>query len=249
MATWIPSTLRFVVFTHPGTALTDAATLWQQVFGSPPQTFQATPPLPGGPPVGGSLAQGNSAAGQVQIQVQVGRVDIVFPPFDGHPEELPKLPSFDACLAEGLRAVSRLSLAALRIGVNIEAQQKHDTPENANAALAADIPLLKEAPKDALDLTFALNRRVQMEDIEINRLLRWSVGSAQFFQFQMAPGTGSAMPFSVTEINFVQLLVDFNTVPLPHALPLPGSRLPGLWAALAHEANLALSDGYDYLVR
>ena len=247
VANWTPTTVRFVAFTHPATALPDASAMWNQVFGSPPQTYQMTPPQPNGPPVAGSIAQGTTTAGQTQLHVQFGRVDIAFPPSEGDPSTLPSLANLNAALAEGQKIVGRLGVSPVRLALVFEAHKNAQSISDANKMILAEVPAVNGIPDDAIDISFSINRRISSHAVEVNRLLRWSIGTAQFYQFQMVAGNNSATPFAVQELHFLQLSGDFNTVPMPNALPLPTSAVGELWSTLVEQAQNALSNGYASL--
>ncbi|WP_295165485.1 hypothetical protein [uncultured Brevundimonas sp.] len=246
----LAANIKFVAFTPPGPPLRDASALWTQMVGSAPQSFQTLMPPPGAPPIPGSIAQGALNSGQGALQVQFGRIEFTISPHDpGNPAVLPTLTSLESGLYDGLTAIKKFGQLAIRIGLMIEAYAQCESEEAANELVAADIPALSNIPTDALDLSFSINRRVKHGAIEINRIARWTTGSAQFVQFQMTPGHSAGSAYSMSQLHFAQLSADVNTVPLQGGLPLPLQEIDNLWEALAREARGVLSDGYAYVVR
>lgn len=241
--------VKLVAFTHPGIVLPDASALWNKLYGTPPQSFSHfVEPIPNSPP--GTMAQGALTSGQGSLSVQMGKIEFTISPFEmGDPNSLPLIRDYKACLEEGLHAISKIDFSILRVAIVIEAIAECTNSVDAKKYLAKDIQLVANLPDDAIDISFSMNRRSQIGHVLINRLARWSIGLAQFYQFQVMPGSVAAAPVAVSEHHFAQLTVDINTAPLPSALPLPTSELPKIWEGLANEARTIISNGYAYLAQ
>lgn len=251
---WAVTACKLVCMYHPTHSTVDASGMWHELFAAPPQTFQLVP-QPGHPAPTVTQAQGLTAFGGATLVVQPGRLELAITGTDPTPHDPASFGTVTEpalAVADAINRLAKLPQPMVRLGLVLEAAKPARTAEEANDILRAEVAPLGQLPAGTLDLQFGMNRRKMVESFEINRLIRWGIGTLQTFQFNVVgPGVvvgGSQAPFTVVEKHFANVVCDMNTVPLPGAAPLPPTSLPRLWTALAAEGEAALSNGYALFI-
>lgn len=238
--------IKLIAFVPPSGTLSDASAMWNQLVSQPPQTFNHVQ-SPHGP---GTIAQGLINGYPFALTVQMGRIELTaLAKEDGNPSKLPIVHEEEAVVQTGLSVIQKISLPILRLAINWESMIQCNDAEQSLDLLKKSVPLLAGVPKSATDTHFGLNVRTERGGAEINRLVKWSVGVAQFMQIQTVFGSPGALPHVLSELHFVQVTADVNTVPAPNGWPIPPSDVPTIWNAIYREAQSVITGGYDYVVR
>lgn len=231
MGEWRAANLQFVWFVAD-TAELSPSKLFTTIAGVEPESVQSNKlPRPNNPYLG--VAEAPIDALQHRLTIQPGRVDYFVqsalegengPPLIAGPEKL--LPA----LANGVRKVE---IPALRLALVVNLLRI----EASMAAASKTINSLVGNPikfEDATDISFQVNRPKSIENTQINRLLRYSVGMFQVLQFAMNPGMIQSPPPALPTFA-ANALGDFNTV--PGETIFKAGELKPIWDILISEAS------------
>lgn len=237
--------IKLIAFVPPLGAVSDASAMWTQLINQPPQTFNQLQ-SPNGP---STVAQGMIHGSPFALTVQMGRIELTaLATEDGNPSKLPIVHNEDAVAQVALSIIQKLPFPLVRLAINWESTQQCDSAEQGLDLLKDAVPPLADVPKSATDTHFGLNVRTRRNETEINRLVKWSVGVAQFMQIQNVFGSAGSIPHVLSELHFVQVSADVNTVPAANGWPIPQSEVASLWGALYEEAKSVIAGGYQYVV-
>ncbi|MGF9758004.1 hypothetical protein AAII07_22660 [Microvirga sp. 0TCS3.31] len=201
----------------------DIEKLHKEAFGLPADNTMSNRG-PGGALVN-AQAMGKTPSGNSLIVYSPGRLEIGFTP--NPPSNLvpgafePQISDVNGSLSaliESAGRVSQFSGNALRIALVVQLSKPTADFAEANLIMEQALPVgIKLLPSD-LDFQFQLNRRTSLQsypDIQINRLLRFSVDTVQLFNMPLGP----FQPVGMMQNEVVQLhysptiLMDWNTVP------------------------------------
>jgi len=242
---WQALSLQCVLFSQAQAGLPDALQPWMQLFGAPPLSYQQGPP--GGPPQ--SQATGVVGVYQVIIIAQLGRLEaalsvaptagVAFPAIEDIGTGLITLREHAHKLIGLKEGLSRLALL-----VHLVKQTGSAKASNEDVCRNVKLPSL---PDNATDVEFALNVRRPLpvsNNLEINRVCRWSSQVHQLFQVQVRPD-GVSQSARVNEMHMSSLQLDLNTVPME--APLPPAVTLQVFDALVDEAKALIFEGYDRL--
>lgn len=241
--TWLAESLHAVFFVNPAAASPDALQPWLRIFGSPPQSYQSSPP--GGPQTANS--QGLIGEYNVVISSQIGRTEVAVSsaPNQG---DLPKgIEDYQTALSTLKGYGSKLyPEATTRVALVANFSRIAKDAGEAEAFLRADVPLLSQLTLAASDVQFGLNIRKDVAELGTaqNRLVRWSTAVQQIYLMQVT--MGSAEPTMVVQEKHVELMtIDINSGNVSNPNELLTSKV------LHHfcdEAAQIVSGGYSYLV-
>lgn len=175
----------------------------EKMLGVPPnQVARLAPPSAAIPTKLASFQTGESV---IRLQAVTGRSDIfVLPPETQNIGTLP----IDKTIqyVESFFPLCELMPVSFRQALNIKVGKRIDSDdvgrEIFKALLSTDADL-----SGATDLSFQLNKRIEVDGIEINRVLRWFVEEAQILQ------VGDGHQRVLETARFVSYLNDINTVP------------------------------------
>jgi hypothetical protein len=214
IVTWGAQSVRSTLFTNAFNTVT-VQDLFLKAFDQQPSSYQGSP---SGMPFASEQAAGLGKLGQLSLQKLPGRIDVIlspnFPPVPtgsmvtigdviGALDLVQKTASE---LSSGQNAISRLALYA-------EFCQSTNDRVDANRIITSVMPISIEL-SDEVDFSLQYTIRSQstkIENVKINKLLRWNVLEVLHIMqtFPMNTGTAqSARPFLLPQVVF-----DVNTTP------------------------------------
>ena len=214
IVTWGAQSVRSTLFTSAFDTVT-VQDLFLKAFDQQPSSYQGAPP---GMPFAPEQAAGLGKLGQLFVQKQPGRIDVILTPnsptvatgsmvtisdVTGALELVQKTASE---LSSGQKALSRLALYA-------EFCQSTNDRVDANRIITSVMPISIEL-SDEVDFSLQYTMRSQstkIENVKINKLLRWTVLEVLYIiqPFPMNTGTAqSARTFFLSQVVF-----DVNTTP------------------------------------
>jgi hypothetical protein len=241
---WSVENLQFVVFHSPSESF-DAFQVWLELFKATPDGYQRHPD----PNMRSSTATGVHAGFNFQVQVQIGRIDLMIlgQAADNSPFPVVKTDAAGAPLLKGLASSLAATTNCLRLAfVSILFENCGSLPE-ANKRFSA-LANQNGIPAGASDLVFGLNIRKQYtaEGFVVNRLLRWTSLVKQMMQFQVGAGglTEQLLPI---EQPAVVLNIDVNTV--ARSTPFKSAIVKSIVSTLFAEYDQLREEGYAALVR
>jgi hypothetical protein len=239
--TWLVENLQFVVF-HAPAENWDAYQVWFELFKVAPDGYQRHPDQT----MRASNANGTYAGLTLQIQCQVGRIDlIVLGQIDGHfPYVKDGVAALAVCKELAMKlAASKNCLRLALVGVLFE--NFKSLPE-ANKHFF-ELTRQGNIPAGASDLIFGMNVRRQFtqEGYVLNRLLRWTALVKQLMQIHVGVMTQEhSVPIDQPA---VVLNIDVNTVVRP--TPFKANIIKDVVQTLFAEHVQLREEGYAALVR
>jgi hypothetical protein len=156
----------------------------------------------------------------LEIQLSSVRADIFFVPKTEMPDPLDNLGPVEHILSDATRAVSNWlsnsSVPVSRIAIGTLAVQPTTDVKTGYRELLTQIKSLKFDPSgDVSDFFFQINRPTKshsIEEVKINRLMKFSVGS--FTKLTISGAIGQLMTQKLGESDFsCRLELDVNTTP------------------------------------
>ncbi|WP_027162318.1 hypothetical protein [Mesorhizobium sp. WSM1293] len=236
MAEWSALNLQFVWFVADTTNL-NPAQLFSDIVGSEPESVQSSKvPRPNNPFLGVAEAQIEQL--QYRLTIQPGRVDY----FVQSAVEMEFGPGLveqpAALLAANADGVRRPEIPALRLACVVNLMNL----EPSGAAATKTISGLTGNPfpfDDAADVSLQVNRPKLIDKTQINRLLRYSVGTFQFVRLELTPGMIQSAPTAMQTFA-ANAVGDFNTV--PSDVVFKGGELKPIWDILLNEASKFVAD-------
>lgn len=230
MSNWGAASIQLVWFTGEARHK-DASAIYELVAGEEAETVQTSrSPSPANPFL--SVAAGTVSGRHMRATVQAGRIDLIVEPVakDGPPQFMDDTAEWMDRLVRAARdpsldfpTVNRLALV-LNLGVSVGSYTQGFSL--INEKLGGAIPF-----NDGSDFMLQVNRRAEIDDIIINRLLRFNISGIQ--QVQFAFGIPAVIPFS-TEIYVNMFMIDVNILPTTRAIDqVEQSRI---WKVLLNEA-------------
>lgn len=210
--------LQFVWFLSGGDTAQGTEEVFKTVFGFEPDNIQRQ--RPPSVPFPLTLASAVDSNVHVRLQMSPARVDMVIDPIPVGDEQFPHFKDFsiiDKYLAAAMTYCRVGEMRATRQSFIIRTAARMKTREEFGPEFAK-ILQSEAALEDTSEHLIQINKRTKVDELEINRVLRWSTEERHVQQFAMAPGEFSFGSI-VGVANFMVYIMDINTVP---AVPLDG---------------------------
>lgn len=147
------------------------------------------------------------------VTVQPQRVDIVLQPPVPPSGDAATFSDVDEAYRTGSLIASRISTKldnVHRIGLVINYVKRTQTIEEANTVVLDDIGINRGTLKHGSDISFGTNKRMYIDDIEVNRIMRWQV--EQFINIGIVLGSVGMPMQQSTPIYASSMSLDLNTV-------------------------------------
>lgn len=212
MAEWLLHSYRVVWF-GGGTESIGAGELFSTAFGDEAETVQKNR-VPGVTNPFWSKASGRSGANTlVEVQVQPGRIDVVFaPPPDQSPET--STLRIDKSVITDIATTLANAGQAARVAIVVEAILPQPDYQTALFTSQSHAGLENLVP-GVHDFSLQMNRRrkFKCDDAqEMNFVARWGTAISQLIQIDF--GSGQVQPSPVTHLQHAaSVLLDINSVP------------------------------------
>jgi hypothetical protein len=211
MHEWQLQNARLTVFVTPDTVV--ASTLWQDTVGEEPENsvFQRATST--------RIETGPFADGTLSVQIQPMRIDWGQEPAGLGPElGLPRVLGPFPAAAEPLLQLGRRWAtsgkfpSATRLALGFVLISRTASRREGYQELSQFIDGVPGTP-DATDFLYQVNRprasRAGIEDVQVNRLSKWSVGGYRFFT--VAPGTPNPVSNPMPLLYHLRLELDIST--------------------------------------
>lgn len=210
---WAAQNFHFAIFANDADRLTSDE-IFEMVFGDQALSSQRNRiPTPDNPFF--SLSNGTFENCIVQVQVQVGRVDVALMPDNSQPSEAVPTIDFDAhykVIAEKVCKADWSKLIINRLSTFSNLVQQVESSDAATSKVA-ELSGYNIGFEGASDLAIQLNRRSSLKSdnaISMNKLVRLAETTFQRVQIRMDSGATAPISFAS---HAVTLLLDFNTIP------------------------------------
>lgn len=240
---WQVQSVQAVVFTTnpPGEQLpVSAYELFKSILKVEPASLNNQP--------GQSQSAGPYAGGILTVSVQSNRYDFTLTPQDQDGDQGPPTFSDPEAPIDAIHEVINGFAPGqnpARVALVINLSEGFKTVEEATQRFSEATQIA--VPRDASDLTFALNskRKLGGAGWEMNRLIRWSTTTLFFVQFEVG-NVAMHTPRPQMVRQLANMVVDVNTT--PRNIPLGPSQALTAFGELVSEARALIAGGYGRLV-
>lgn len=220
---WLAETVRLTVFPSAGTTLRSRS--WEEVFGVAPDQIIRQP-------MGPHLEGGPIDGARWVINRQPDRFDVAVVPENptSAPSDLLNVGDFQSSIDRLLERYEMLFEAGAsiqRLAVGGILFMSVDSMRDGIRTLQTVVPQLRGIPENATDIAFQLNLPYAagelVQDLSINRLLKWQVTSVHLLGVGVGPG-GPFQIASTVKRTVIRMEIDINT-PVDRITPLPSDKI------------------------
>ena len=254
---WLAESMRVTGFPLPGDVF-DVTRIWESVTGKKPKEVSELPER--------QIMReiGSFGEGQLIINQQPDRVDMIFQPRPKVPVQIEKLPAdklvsidrplvaigkfadaqseFVQVVSEWLPDISPLRRLAFATTIASEA-------DDLSEAQSMLLPLLRgiqlDPSSDFSDLVWQINRPrpcQSVESLKINRLMKWSTPELSILEVAVDSASRAASPRTVAKVRTVRAELDINTA-ADRIEALPKAKLQALFEELVGFAEEITKEG------
>lgn len=227
---WLAEQLRLTAFLSPTAERPSYDLLWKSVVGDDPDKRSDQPKR------ATATLEGTFGEGRLTLNANPSKIDWIYSSAEFSPTELPNiglflssLNTFDAVATKWFSQnifTIRLAFGAILVFNVASAKAGYE-------ALSAKLPNLRASLANARDFTYQINRprlsKSGIQNLEINRLSRWSVMGMRIAHVNFA--SGDVKPDPSNEKHAVHLELDINTSASFNG-ELPPDKVPKLFGEL-----------------
>lgn len=232
---WLVESIRLTAFPLPGASLDTSQETWLALVGEQPESVETNPRQNLGTASG--RWEADSSPVNLAISVSSGRIDLRITPYidlDSPMDHIPSIgepaPTVDAFRSLAVRwlehapSIKRLAVAPTLVREAVSVEEGY-------RLLGSTLPAGFD-PSDYFDFNLQLNRKTNSSAIpglELNRLVKWSLGTLQEFVILGSGGLGKTVQQQSRTIARIDM--DINTA-AEQEDELPKSSMPDLLSEL-----------------